>query len=93
MSNVDTDGFTKLKLWEKGEYYDIVLRSLFLQNKYEAIYIFLFKSVGLNETINIESGEDFYNLIKLYYNLYIDQSGEHFEQFFVRHFANKIKEV
>lgn len=70
-----------LKIWETGEYYDLFLRSLFLQKKYKEMFKFITKEVGYNKKININNDEDFYLLIQEYFNEYMKAKGKDFEIF------------
>jgi hypothetical protein len=52
-NTVNIDDF---KIWEKGEYYDLILQSFFLQKKYKDIYFFVIKDLGYNGKIVVENG-------------------------------------
>lgn len=73
-----------IKIWETGEYYDLLLRSYFLQKKYLDIYEFIIKELGYNKKIIIHDEKDYYNLILKYYQEYINKTPlqDEFNQFY-----------
>lgn len=85
-NSIDFD-FSDFKIWELGEYYDTVLRSLFLQKKFKEMYFFLIKEVSLNKKVVIENDSDFYELIKSYYSEYYPKQSNGFELFFKNNFG------
>jgi hypothetical protein len=76
-----------LKIWERGEYYDIKLRAFFLQNRIREFCLFLFRDIGYNRKIKIENENDFYLLVKKYYKeSYPQKSEKEFDSFFEKNF-------
>lgn len=76
-----------LKIWEAGEYYDIMLQSFFLQQQYAKFCTFLFKEVSYNLKVKVENSSEFYNLVKGYYFKYNkDKSIDDFDVFFNKNF-------
>jgi len=76
-----------LKIWEAGEYYDIMLHAFFFKSEYAKFCTFLFNEVGYNRKIKVENSEEFYNLIKQYYFDYNkNKSLEDFDIFFKKNF-------
>ncbi len=76
----------EFKIWERGEYYDLMLRCLFLQEKYGDMHEFVFKSMGYNEKIKINNEQDFYLLIKKYFAYYNDGKLNDFDGFYIKNF-------
>ncbi len=74
-----------LKVWESGEYFDCIMRSLFLQKKYQELYLFTVKELGHNKKVNVDSNSDFHELIRQYYDEYFKVGS--FEKFFDKEFA------
>lgn len=77
----------RIKVQEAGEYFDIYLRSLFLQKQYKKLFTFLIQNVGYNEKIQISTNDDFYQLIENYYKEYYDKSGQGFNNFYISNFS------
>lgn len=76
-----------LKIWEAGEYYDIMSQSLFLKQEYAKLCSFLVKDVSYNLKINVKNDEDLYNLVKSYYLKYNKtKSLQDFDAFFNKNF-------
>ncbi len=73
------------KIWERGEYFDSFLQSLFLQKKYKQMYVFAIRDLGYNTKVNIESNSDFKELIRKYYNEYFGDDS--FEKFYNKEFS------
>jgi hypothetical protein len=87
-SNNDEFVLDSFKLWEKGEYYDVMLRKYFVQEKYKEFVLFTIKNVGYNTKIKVEDEQDLYNLVKGYHKLYFgNPDEEHFRIFFIKHFG------
>ncbi|MGN6402136.1 MAG: tetratricopeptide repeat protein [Flavisolibacter sp.] len=82
-----------VKVWERGQYYDIKLRYLFISKQYNKLIDFINKNVGYNKLINIKNDADFAKLIEVYYRDYINQNGtsNEFENFFNKQFAKNKK--
>ena len=82
------------KTWEKGEYYDLKLRSLFLQNRYKELIKFITTSVGYNRKISVGSALELKKLIRQYYFEYnLDASDNRFESFFAKKFTPLVYEI
>ncbi|MGK2861747.1 MAG: tetratricopeptide repeat protein, partial [Chitinophagaceae bacterium] len=78
--------FNDFKIWETGEYYDIFLRSLFLQKRYRDFYEFIQNEMGYNKKINVENEKDFYKLIRKYHADYSESQSIEFDKFFNENF-------
>ena len=65
-----------VKTWERGEYYDLMLRVFFLEKKYDDFVSFLIKDVGLNNKIVINDEHDLLKLVVQYYREYINKNAE-----------------
>lgn len=75
----------EFKTWEKGEFYDIFMQALFLERRYNDLKNFVFK-IGYNKKVIINNEDDFYNVIKRYYEHYIRHNAQNFESFYRKHF-------
>jgi len=82
-NNTENFDFSESKVWERGEYYDIFLRTLFLQNKFVEIYKFIVTEVGYNKKIKIDNEMDFYKLMEKYHSEYYKSN---FEKFYDKNF-------
>lgn len=78
-----------LRLWERGEYYDIQLRYFFVKKQYKNFSDFVIKKMGYNPKISVENERDFYELVQTYYTQYINSSIDGFDAFFNKHFVLK----
>lgn len=59
-----------LKIWERGEYFDLKLQSLFMQKKWASFVMFLVSEVGYNKKIIVKNKSDLKLLIQRYYALH-----------------------
>lgn len=76
-----------LKIWERGEYYDIYLRYLFKTRQYDHLLDFIIKEVGYNKKIVVENEKDLLQLITEYY---IDYNGNSANSKIKQFFADSI---
>lgn len=74
-------------LLERGLYYDLKLRSLFLQKKYNELVKFI-AGIGANSVINIKNEEQFKTYIKGLYKSYFSQDTTGFKPFFEKSFPD-----
>ncbi len=74
----------KFKIFEAGEYFDMILQSYFLQKRYKDMYEFITKDMGYNDKIVIKNAADFYRLLLNYYKMYINAnvSSDEFDAFY-----------
>lgn len=61
---------SEIKIWEKGEYFDLMLKNYFIRNQYSKFLKFLFEEVGSNDKIIVENEDDLFQLVFHYYTLY-----------------------
>jgi hypothetical protein len=83
-SNNEEFVLNKFKIFEAGEYFDIILQSYFLQKRYNEMYKFITKDMGYNKKIVVKSAGDFYRLLLGYYKMHINAnvSSDEFDAFF-----------
>ena len=82
-----------VKIWEKGQYYDIKLRYFFITKNYDKMVEFINKNMGYNKLINIKNDSDLQRLIDVYYKDYINPNinPNEFQTFFNKRFLKKKK--
>jgi hypothetical protein len=81
----------RLREWQIGEFYDMRLRLFFLRKQYELMLWYAVKNVGYNNKINVESNDDFRQLVYSYYVTYY--GSERFEEFYKEHFLRLLNQT
>jgi hypothetical protein len=76
-----------IKIWETGEFYDLHMRSLFLQQKFFLIYKFIISEMSYNNKIRVEDETEFKNLMLRYYKDYYNNGPDsNFQKFYSENF-------
>lgn len=80
-----------LKIWERGQYFEIALKAMFAQKKFEQFLSFLTEKVGMNNNVILNNEADLFNLIRDYYKYYFNSnaSDQELRDFFQKHFSSK----
>ena len=86
-ANVDL-GLDDVKVWERGEYYDLILRTFFLQKDFKKFTNFIIRNVGYNKKILVNNERQFKELVYGYFLDYnVGASEEKFETFYKKSFG------
>ncbi|MBV4358923.1 hypothetical protein [Pinibacter aurantiacus] len=75
-------------MFERGQYYDIQMRSLFLQKQYKKLTEFVKNGLTTNSVINIDNEEQYKQYLQKLYMEYISPSLDGFEPFYSDNFRN-----